>query len=171
MAFVGLVLAAVMLVIGWSFGRLNSTLNLPITTLHAAASDSTENVVIATGLVTEEIEGLFALDGLSGDLQCTVFNPNAQQFNTVFRTNVVADLQLDATKNPRFLMVTGNIETMRRSNRQVGGCLVYVVEASSGHFAAYAVPWRRDMFLSGRPQAGDLVLLQRGSIRTAVVRE
>ena len=146
---------------GWPF-------SIPI---HASAADSMESLSIATGQVADDIEGLFALDGLSGDLQCTVYNPNTSAFNAVYRKNVVADLQLGATKNPRFLMVTGEVMGTRRGTRQFAASICYVVEANSGRFAAYAVPWRRDLFISGQPQGGELILLYAGSIRTAAVRE
>jgi hypothetical protein len=145
--------------------------SLPATPIYASATDSSKDLVIATGHVAEDIEGLFALDGLSGDLQCTVFNPTAQAFNAVFRRNVLADLQIDAAKSPRFLMVTGEVLRTRRTTRQIGESLAYVVETGSGKFAIYAVPWRRELFVSGRAQQGDLILLQAGSMRTAAIRE
>lgn len=148
--------------------------NLPSTPIYASATDSSEDLVIATGSMVDKVEGLFALDALSGDLQCTVFNPTSSVFNTAFRRNVLGDLGLDAAKNPRFLMVTGGIQSIRRASRsghQLGACLVYVVEANSGNFAVYAVPWRRELFDSGRPQQDELVLVQSGSMRTAAVRE
>ena len=145
--------------------------NVPSIPIYASATDSSEDLVIATGNVTDDIEGLFALDGLSGDLQCTVFNPNAQAFNAAFRRNVLADLNLDAAKSPQFLMVTGEVLGTRRTTQQIGSSLVYVVETGSGKFAVYAVPWRRELFVSGRAQHGELILLQAGSMRTAAVRE
>ena len=145
-------------------------LGVPTIPLHATASAVSENLVIATGLVSDDIEALFVLDGLSGDLQCTAYSPAARQFNVLFRRNVIADLQLDVTKKPEFLMVTGELASVRRS-QPIGQCLVYVVEANSGKFAAYTVPWRRDLFVSGRPQQGELLLLQAGNVRTAAVRE
>ncbi|HEY6563793.1 MAG TPA: hypothetical protein VIY86_04815, partial [Pirellulaceae bacterium] len=53
----------------------------------------------------------------------------------------------------------------QRSNQSIGGCLVYVVDATSGAYAAYAIPWRRDLFASGRAQVGDLALLRVGSVK------
>lgn len=148
--------------------------NLPSTPIYASATDSGEDLVIATGAIVDKVEGLFALDALSGDLQCTVFNPTSGAFNATFRRNVMGDLGLDAVKNPRFLMVTGGIQSIRRASRsghQLAACLVYVVEANSGNFAIYAVPWRLEQFNSGRAQQDQLVLVQSGSMRTAAVRE
>ncbi len=143
----------------------------PYRPIYASTTDSIDDLAVATGVIADEVEGFFALDGLSGDLQCIVFNPQSQNFNAVFRRNVLADLQIDAAKNPRFLLTTGNVESWRRGTLYLGASFVYVTEATSGRFAAYAVPWRRDLFASGRPQQSELLLVQSGSVRTAVVRE
>jgi hypothetical protein len=166
-------LAVAIFAIGWLIGRDGPAARVwdwppPI---YAATSESTDDLAIAIGLVAEDVEGLFALDGLSGDLQCTVFNPTAQVFNTVFRRNVLADLELDVAKSPRFVLATGELQALRRGTRQIGSSLAYVIDASSGKFAVYAIPWQRAMFTSGRPQQGELMLIQAGSIRTAAVRE
>ncbi len=144
---------------------------LPEIPIAATATDSSEDIVIATGNLAEGVEGFFALDGLSGDLGCTVYNPSSRAFNTTFRRNVIADLQIGATKNPKFMMVTGTVAGMRRSSQPIASSLVYVVDSTSGRFAVYAVPWRRDLFSSGRAQQGELVLVQAGSVRTAAIRE
>ncbi len=169
----GGVIGGVAFTLGWwiGHGAPVSTLSFPARPVFAASSDSTDDLSIATGLVAEDVEGFFALDGLSGDLQCTVYNSNAQSFNVIFRRNTLADLQIDATKSPRFVMTTGTVEPWRRGGRNIGSSFIYVAEATSGRFAAYAVPWRRELFVSGRPQQGELVLIQTGSVRTAVVRE
>ena len=87
------------------------------------------------------------------------------------QSNVAADMQLEATKRPRYLMVCAQLRSARRLGPATGTGIVYVVEANSGKFAAYGVPWRHDLFVSGRPQQGELLLLQVGSARTAPVRD
>ena len=162
--------------VGFGLGQLwrgpeESALAFPETPLHAYATDNNENLVIATGQVGDEVEGVFFLDTLSGDLQCTVYSPAAGTFNSLFKANVMRDLRLEATKEPAYLMVTGQINAVRRSAKNVGNCIVYVAEANTGRFAAYAVPWRRNQSGTGIPQTGDLVLLGVESVRTAAVRE
>ena len=49
-----------------------ATLHMPETLLHATASHSGDSLVMATGAMDAEIEGLFTLDCLTGDLQCFV---------------------------------------------------------------------------------------------------
>lgn len=159
---------------GWWLGRGRTgpgSFVGPARPIFASATDSTSDLAVATGIIADQVEGFFALDGLTGDLQCLVFNPQSQNFNAVFRRNVLADLQLDATKNPRFLVTTGNVESWRRGTLYVGASFVYVTEATTGRFAAYAVPWRRDLYASGRPQQGELLLVYAGAVRTAVVRD
>jgi hypothetical protein len=157
----------------WGLGS-PTVLQLPSTALHAAATDSADEFVVATGLIDVGLEGVFFLDTLSGDLQCTVFNPRAGKFNALFRRNIRVDLQLEQDKRPDFLLVTGAISLGRYQGitgpMQPGGCVAYVVEANSGKFAAYAVPWQANLFSRGQPQVAELVLLQMGNVRTAAVR-
>ena len=165
-----IVLAAIA---GFAIGRSvrQPKVQLPPIPIHAYATDNTENLVIATGQVSDELEGVFFLDTLSGDLQCTVFSMQAGSFNSLFRANVLKDLQLEATKKPDYLMVTGQIRANSRIARNFGYSIVYVAEANSGRFAAYAVPWQKNADSAGRPQTGDLVLLDVENVRTAAIRE
>jgi len=147
-------------------------LRLPVTELEATATDGADNFVVATGALSADVEGVFFLDALSGDLQFTVFNPGLRAFNPPFIRNVAADLQIEAGKKPRYLMVTGYLRVTRQPIRQpISECAVYIVEATSGKFAAYTVPWQDTMFRSGRPQAGELLLMGVGSVRTAALRQ
>lgn len=136
--------------------------------LNATATSSTEKFVMATGAVEAGIEGVFILDTLSGDLQCTAFNSRAGAFNAMFRRNILKDLKVGAEKRPDFLMVTGMVPL--KGYRGVT-CVAYVVEGNTGNFAAYAVPWNRGAYASGAAQQQELVLLQVGSARTATLRE
>lgn len=136
--------------------------------LHATATSSNEKFVMATGPVEAGIEGVFILDTLSGDLQCTAFNSRAGAFNALFRRNILQDLKVGAEKRPQFVMVTGLIPL---KGYQGVTCVAYVVESNTGNFAAYAVPWNRRAYASGAAQQQELALLQVGSARTAAVRE
>lgn len=131
--------------------------------LRAAASDSSENFSMATGSVSDQAEGAFFLDTLTGDLQCIVPYARTGGFGGHFKTNVFNDLQVQRTKKPRLLMVTG-VSQFIGSNRP-GNCLVYIVDATTGNFAAYAVPWNRQLESTGRPQSGALVALKVGQAR------
>jgi hypothetical protein len=141
------------------------------TPLYATAAVNSETMAVATGMVDEDVEGLFTLDFLTGELSCNVLSTRIGVFNAIFRTNIVKDLPMNRQKTPQYLLVTGMASFTRGiSLTRPGLSVVYVIDANSGNFAAYGVPWRRDFAKSGRPQAGTLTLLDKGSARTAPVR-
>lgn len=137
--------------------------------LQAAAGDSSDKFALATGKISETAEGVFMLDGLTGDLQCLVPYTRKGSFGGIFTTNVFADLNIVATKTPRFIMVTG--EANFSGNTRPGNCIVYVVDASTGNYAAYGVPWNRQMETTGLPQQGQLIGLKAGSARNIKIRQ
>lgn len=140
--------------------------------LHAAAATSDESFAVATGPIDSDVEGLYILDSITGDLHCTVLNFRTGKFNAVFRTNVKADLGGDAAKRPQYLMTTGIINFPRgASAARPGNSVVYVLDTTTGNFAAYGIPWRRELAATGRPQAAGLTLLDIGQSRTTALRE
>lgn len=174
-------LTAALLCAGFVAGFLSSqttpevTVQLPTGAagLHATASSASEKFVMATGFIEAGIEGVFILDTLSGDLQCTAFNSRAGGFNARFGRNILEDLKVEGDKRPEFMMVTGQTQ-LRQIKGLMGSpltCLAYIVECNTGNFAAYAVPWNPRAYAGGQQQEGKLMLLQVGSARTAAVRE
>lgn len=148
-----------------------TTLTLPVTELQASSSDSGDSFAIATGPVDENGEGVFMLDFLTGDLQCVVMNHRAQRFNALFRTNVAADLGIERSKKPQYLMVTGQMNFVRGTALgRPAQSVVYVIDANTGNFASYGFTWRRDAAATARPQGGAMVLLDKGTARTAAIR-
>jgi hypothetical protein len=138
--------------------------------LNASATDSAETFSIATGQI-DESEGIFFLDFLTGELQCVVLYKNGN-WGARFVANVFNDLQIQATKKPKFLMVTGKTEFARGGGGgQPGRCVLYVVDSTTGSFAVYGVPWNRQAEATGQPQGGPLVLLQQGRARNLQIRE
>ena len=127
---------------------------------------------MATGSIDEDVEGLFLLDFVTGELQCAVLNYRTGRFTSLFRANVQADLGVDPAKRPKYLMTTGMINFPRgASAARPGNSVVYVMDTSSGNFAAYAIPWRRELASIGRPQAAAMILMDMGRARTAAIRE
>ena len=132
---------------------------------------SGETFAIATGPISEEVEGIFALDYLTGDLQCWVINPRTNVIGGYFRHNVVADLGMDQSrKNPKYLMVTG------RTGLRGGGsatryseCILYVADATTGNLVGYAVPWNRTM-ASRTAQQGVLMPIFKQAARNLELR-
>jgi hypothetical protein len=145
---------------------------LPAQPLHAVATHGQDGFALATGPIDNNIEGVYFLDGLTGELQGAAINVNNGQFTTFFKTNVVADLQLGQAKNPKFLMVTGGAALRGHNVIQPGQAIIYVMELNSGVLGAYAVPWA-----GGRPnvvgvaaQYLPLQLLTKAKMRDVAVR-
>jgi hypothetical protein len=140
--------------------------------LHASTAAVGESFAMATGAIDQDVEGLYLLDFLTGDLQCVVLNFRTARFNAVFRTNVLNDLGIDPSKKPQYLMTTGAINFPRGASvARPGNSVVYVLETNTGNFAAYGLPWRRELAVTGRVQGSPLMLLDVGQARTAALRE
>lgn len=153
--------------VGLAAGRL-----LPHAPAHAMATDRQENFAIATGPVDEEMEAVFFLDFLTGELKAAVLSPITGKFNALYQAQIAGDLGVDASKNPKYLLVTG-LAQLRRGGGQIqpGASVVYVAELTSGKVAAYAVPWSRGAANSNIPIKANLVPLDSMQFRTAVIRE
>ena len=92
----------------------SGTLEWPETKLHAAAAVQNEAYAMATGPIDEDVEGVFILNVLTGDLQCSVMSIRTGRFAGLFRTNVIKDLGLDPAKRPSYLMTTGQVQFSAR---------------------------------------------------------
>ncbi|MCC7084671.1 MAG: hypothetical protein IT427_06660 [Pirellulales bacterium] len=146
---------------------------MPARPLHAVATHGADGFALATGLIDANIEGVYFLDYLTGDLKGAVLNLNNGQFTTFYEYNVLRDLQVEGGKAPKFLMVTGLGELRLRANQfQPGESIIYVMEATSGTLAAYAVPWNRGRATlpSSAPQNNGFVLLNVTKFRNIAVR-
>jgi hypothetical protein len=138
---------------------------------HAVATSGSDNFAIATGFVDDQIEGLYFLDFLTGDLRCAIVNRRNATFSAYFQYNVLADFP-GVNDKPRFLLVTGLADLPRgRGATQIGRSLVYVAEATSGRIAAYAVPYNSTLLNAASPQTGTFIPIARGSFRDAFVRD
>ena len=130
----------------------------PHAPLYALATDRTDSYAIATGPLDIEVEAVYFLDFLTGDLKAVVLGQQAGTWTGFFRANVAADLQIDPQKNPKFMMVTGMIALRRSggSRLQPSSSVCYVAEITTGKVAAYAIAWSPSMYKAGQPQSGDL---------------
>ncbi len=143
----------------------------PHTPLHGVATDRYDNFAIATGPMDEEVEAIFFLDFLTGDLRAAALGNQSGKFTALYHYNILNDLQVDPSKNPRFLMVTGYADLRRGAARmRPSRAVVYVAELTSGKVAAYAVPWNPQAHAAGQVFKGSLVLLDVLQFRTAAVR-
>ena len=128
---------------------------------------------MATGLIDEEMEGVFFLDFLTGDLACVVLasrKPN--MINGIFKTNVIKDLSVDADKKPNYLMVTGGATFVGQTGQQQPGrCVVYVLDQNTGNFAGYGFMWNRTAATSLRAQGGAFIKLIAENARAQKAQE
>jgi hypothetical protein len=154
------------LVLGLNLGGL-----WPQVPVHAVATHGQDNFAIATGPLDENVEGIFVLDSVTGDLKAAALNVQSRQFNTWYEYNVAKDLPVSGTK-PQYRIVTG-ITNFRQlvSAGQVGRLAVYVAEMSSGQVVAYGVPWIAGRFTSPIPMRLPLEKLDHWQFRTTPIRD
>ena len=122
----------------------DSNVQLPPVQLNATATNSSNSFAMATGPVTSGMEGVFFLDYLTGELQGWVMNPRNARLGGRFRHNVIQDLGVEQGKKPKFLMVTGLANFRAQGSNRLSNCVIYVCDANTGRFVAYALPWNRN---------------------------
>jgi hypothetical protein len=125
---------------------------------------------MATGPLDTDVEAVYLLDFLTGELKAIVLGKQPGTFSGFFMANVAKDLGIDPQKNPKFLMVTGMVGLRRGGgNRaQLSNAICYVAEITSGKLAAYAVQWSPSMYSSGQAQNGQLFLVGETRFRTPI---
>ncbi|MDX1945347.1 MAG: hypothetical protein SFU86_08060 [Pirellulaceae bacterium] len=161
---------------GLYFGNRSSaaTAALDEVKLRASATHGAESFAIATGAIDEEVEGLFMLDYLTGDLQVFAINPRTGALGGWFKTNVTAALPPEKGKKPSFLLVTGQVDW---SSAQIAGntrpatVLCWVADENTGNFAAFSFPWTRAVAAAGVTQAQQMFMVYKGKGRTLEIRE
>jgi hypothetical protein len=137
--------------------------------LKAAATHGGETFAIATGSIDGEIDGLFCLDYLTGDLSCYVVSPRRKGWAGLFKTNIVKDLPIEKGKKPAYVMVTGRINI--RGNPNTPQTLVYVADANTGVWACYSFTWAKGAESAGITQAQPMVLVAGAKARELTIRE
>lgn len=147
-----------------SIDRSTNAWNLNGQIIRADSAVSNDSFAMATGAVDEDVDGVVTLDFLSGELQCAVLNRRTGTFGGLFKANVAADLGVG--QNTKYLMTTGRVNMPG----QGGNSVIYVMDTSSGNFAAYGIPWRTDLASARRPQGGALALIDVGKARNAPIR-
>jgi hypothetical protein len=142
------------------------------TLLHASTAQGSDSFAMATGPMDENVEGVFLLDFITGDLQCWVISPRTGQINAFFRHNVTKDVGAQRGKMPKYLMATGGAVFLAGGGaRRMGNAVVYVADATSGVVCAYAVPYDHTKSNAGIKQMGPLMLLDRGKARQLEIRK
>jgi hypothetical protein len=127
----------------------------PNTPLYAVATDRVETFAIATGPVDPDVEAVYFLDLLTGDLTAVVLGKQPGMWTGYFHTNVTADLGITPQRDAKYMMVTGIVGLRRGggSRQQFSSAMCYVAEVTSGKVAAYTVPWSPSLYAAGQLQS------------------
>jgi hypothetical protein len=141
--------------------------------LFASATDTGSSMSMATGPIDDEMEGVFFLDFLTGELACMVLasrKPN--MVNGLFKTNVIRDLGVEVDKKPNYLMTTGAANFIGQTGQQQPGrCVVYVLDQNTGNFAGYGFTWNKTFASSLRQQSAPFIKLISANARAQKVQE
>ncbi len=138
-------------------------------TIDAVGSASDDKFSVATGVVSEQAEGFFVLDHNSGIVQCHVYYPRNGQFLASFTGNVGE--MLGGGKGARYLMVTGQTDMTRGArSMSLSPTLLYVLNTTNGTYGVFAVPFDHQALSQGRPQAGLLLPMGKGTTNLIPVR-
>lgn len=144
----------------------------PSSPLHAVATDRYENFAMATGPLDNDVEALYFLDSVTGDLSAAVLSIQSGKFNSFYRYNILNDLGVDPASNPRYLMVTGVADLRRgRARLRPSAAVVYIAELTTGKVGAYAIPWAPERHNAGTTFTGTFHRLDVTQFRAAAIRE
>jgi hypothetical protein len=142
----------------------------PQTPVHALATHGQDNFAIATGPIATDVEAVYILDYLTGELKAAVLNLNTGKFLSFFEHNISKDLATGVGKNPRYLMVTGMADLRKGGANLMGTSVVYVAEFTSGQIAAYGIHWQPSQSQKVEPFKDELFYLDGFKFRAAAIR-
>lgn len=151
-----------------------SGVDLPLV-LNADTASSGKSLSMATGLidVDDNVEGLFVLDRLSGNLQCWVMNRQTGGIAAIYNARPAQDMGLDKSGDIDYVMTTGRINFQRRGrtgNFAPAGCVCYVGDGNSGKVLGYSVQYNRQAAIRGEAQSGQMAVVCRGLARDAAIQ-
>lgn len=140
--------------------------------LNADTAARGKNMSLATGQVYGDVEGLFVLDHLTGNLSCIVLSPR-NGAASLFFTNINRDLGSEKAGQNDFLLSTGYVNGNRggRAGRaRNANCVVYVADGNTGQVAGYTLAFDQTMLDNGQAQEGALNLVWAGASRQNAIR-
>jgi hypothetical protein len=156
--FAGIGVAAAVMYFGRPAAQPSWPQGLP---LHASTASTSETMAIATGRIDDDVEGLFTLDFLTGDLQCFVLNPRTGKYVGWFKTNVTIQLPVEKGKKPQYLLSTGNWSpTGFQTTQRPCQCVCYVADANTGMAQAYYFPWVKGAASTGITQSSPMLTIE-----------
>lgn len=153
-ACVAVCMLAVGGLVGWSLAA-----HRPLPPAFAVTSQADGAFAVCTAPLDIGVEGFFVLDFMTGDLSGGVLGANSK-FVGGYKHNVLKDLDFKPgqAKNPRFLLVSGLTDGVRR-RPGFAQSVLYVTDSDTGTTAAYSIPWNPQQAQSGAAFMADLDLL------------
>jgi hypothetical protein len=114
--------------------------------LRASAAHGSDTFAIATGPVDPNVDGVFCLDFLTGDLTGYVLHPRNGKFFAKFHANVTRQLEVEQGKTPKYALAVGRFSNVATyTNVKPGASVVYVADCNTGRVAAYGFPWDKSI--------------------------
>lgn len=141
--------------LGMRNGSAGAGLPLEELKLKASAAHGSDTFAMATGPVDNNVDAVFCLDFLTGDLTGYVLHPRTGKFFAAFRGNVLDKLPVEQGKTPKYALALGRFSTISSyTNVKPGLSVVYVADCNTGKVAAYGFPW--DNSITRNPPTGIL---------------
>ncbi len=115
--------------------------------LKADSAANGKKIALATGELSRGIEGVFALDFLTGDLYCWVPADDGSGFIAVYKANVQTSLGLQKGKPADYVMTTGrmNFRTVGTGAVKASDSVVYIADGNSGKVVGYTCPIQKNV--------------------------
>lgn len=139
--------------------------------LAADSASGGKTISMATGAITNEVDGLFILDHLTGTLQCWVLNTRTGNVGGIYAADVGVALGLDKG-DPDFVMTTGGFYLRSTGAVKPANSICYVGEGKSGKVVGFSLAYDKAGIQAGAVQRGELNVVCSGPIRRAgAIRE
>lgn len=126
-------------------------------------------VSLATGVIHDGVEGIFALDHQTGNLFCWVLDPRSMALVAEYATNVPFQMGLAGTGGDfDFVMTTGQLPFQGGAggNARPIQSVVYVAEGNSGKVGGFSFTWAQPMAVRGVGQQGPMTMVFAGTVRS-----
>ncbi|MEL7499978.1 MAG: hypothetical protein AAFN77_20410 [Planctomycetota bacterium] len=164
------VIAGVGAYVGTKVAQPQPQIDLPLQ-LNAATGARSKSLSMATGSIDGDVEGLWILDHVTGNLQCWVLNARTGGVGAIYSTNVAGDLATGKAGDSELMMVTGVFlwDGGKLGNARPGQSICYVADSKTGNVVGYGFAFNNQAKKQGAIQYGPLQLICSGKARTGSV--
>ena len=145
---------------------------LPPMELMAGTAARTKSLSMATGLIDNNVEALFVLDHLTGNLQCWLLNTKTGNVGGIYRASAATDLAVAGKSGtPEYIMTTGNFffRGGTSGSNTPANSICYIGDANTGNVVGYSLTYNEQALNRGIAANGALKLICKGAARTANV--